>query len=77
MGYNEGEEGLSPVYLKWLPVWQHSPEVRGLFVLPSISKEPLTLYSPGLLAFPRKPCLERYLWGGNFGLKLEERKPET
>ena len=34
-------------------------------------------HSPGLLAFLIKPCLERDLWGGNFGLKLEESKPET
>lgn len=34
-------------------------------------------HSPGLLAFLIKPCLERYLWGGNFGLKLEESKSET
>ena len=77
MGCNEGEEGLSSVYLKWLPAWQQLPEgERAVCALVHI-KGPGTPQSPGLLAFPITPCLERYLWGGILGLKLEERKPET
>lgn len=65
------------VYLKWLSFWQPSLEASRLCVLWSLSKVPLTSCSPGLLAFLIKPCLERYLLGGNFGLKLEERNPDT
>lgn len=81
MGHAEaGQASLgrpSSVYLKWLSLWQHSLETSGLCVLRALSKVPLTSCSPGLLASLIKPCLERSLLGGNFGLKLEERKLET
>lgn len=67
---------MSAVYFKWLPVWQPSLEGRGLFVFSSLSKVPLTPRRTALLASLIEPGLETYLWGGNFGLKLEESKPE-